>query len=178
MEASYVHHFSMRLAFVDLTILPGQPMMAHYIWRYFGLLQAWVSDQFVVVGTKCNKLLCVDAATLHMHNIPLPPKPARPRDLPPSGTNCGIHSLAVSPDGSMLAVGGSDPSDCQIYQIQHHFGSQPTFTPSQCLVVCSSVMPTAAVLLHKRSRSNQTLQCACAVPGTPRLAVWDHLAYR
>ena len=86
--------------------------------------------------------------------------------------------MAVSPDGSMLAVGGSDPSDCQIYQIHHHIGSHPTFTPSQSLVVCPSVMPISAMLLHKAVVVCQTQECACAVPGSPGLAIWDDVAYR
>lgn len=44
--------------------------------------------------------------------------------------------MAVSPDGSMLAVGGADPSDCQIFHIQHRDGACPVFTPMQTLVVC------------------------------------------
>ena len=109
-------------------------------------LQAWVSDTHVLVGTKCNKLICVDATTLHMHDVTLPPKPARPQGVSAfnnSGSGCGIHAMAVSPDGSMLAVGGSDPSDCQIMQIQHQHGKGPVFRPMQTLVVCLTTLSCA-----------------------------------
>lgn len=105
-------------------------------------LQAWVSDTHVVVGTKCNKLVCVDAVTLQMHDIILPPKPVRSEELLMASSNhpgCGIHTMAVSPDGSMLAVGGADPLDCQIMHIQHQHGKAPIFTPMQALVVELSV---------------------------------------
>ncbi|KAL0027315.1 hypothetical protein WJX77_012210 [Trebouxia sp. C0004] len=98
---------------------------------------AWVSDTHVVVGTKCNKLVCVDAVTLQMHDIILPPKPVRSEELLMASNNhpgCGIHTMAVSPDGSLLAVGGADPLDCQIMHIQQQHGKAPTFTPMQALV--------------------------------------------
>ncbi len=101
-------------------------------------LQAWVSETHVVVGSKCNKLLCVDASTLQMQDIAMPPKPARSQELSIANSNhpgCGIHAMALSPDGSMLAVSGSDPSDCQIMQIEHRHGRSPVFSPMQTLVV-------------------------------------------
>lgn len=105
------------------------------------VLQAWVTDQHVLVGTKCNKLLLVDAATLRMHDIELPPKPTRPQGLLQAGSNpqgCGIHTMATSPDGSMLAVGGSEAADCQIMHIQHEHSKPPSFHPAQTLVVRES----------------------------------------
>lgn len=75
---------------------------------------------------------------MHMRNILLPPKPARPQELSATSSSqpgCGIHTIALSPDSSMLAVGGADPTDCQIFHVQHHHGTYPTFTPTQCLVV-------------------------------------------
>ena len=124
--------------------LPGQlSMRGCHSLDLSSLLQAWVSDQHVVVGTKCNKLLCVDAASMHMCKIPLPPKPARPQELSATSSSqpgCGIHTIALSPDGSMLAVGGAAPTDCQIFHIQHQTGTYPTFTPTQCLVVCPAFM--------------------------------------
>ncbi|KAL3151622.1 hypothetical protein ABBQ38_012613 [Trebouxia sp. C0009 RCD-2024] len=74
---------------------------------------------------------------MRMCKIPLPRKPARPQELAATSSSqpgCGIHTVALSPDGSMLAVGGAAPTDCQTFHIQHHNGTYPTFTPAQCLV--------------------------------------------
>ena len=45
-------------------------------------VQEWVDDKYVAVGTKCNKLILVDARTFQMQEITLPQKPARPRGIP------------------------------------------------------------------------------------------------
>ena len=136
----------------------------HHHVTNFPDLQAWVSDQHVVVGSKCNKLLCVDAATLQIHNIALPPKPARPQALSIAGSHhsgCGIHAMAVSPDGSMLASGGSDPSDCQIMQIQHQHGTAPVFTPMQTLVVwlVPNCKATIADFINRNYLKSPALPC-------------------
>ena len=101
-------------------------------------MQEWVDDKYVAVGTKCNKLILVDARTFQMHEVPLPPKPPRPLGTPVSSivhASCGIHGMSMSPDGSMLAVGGQEASDCQLFQVEHRPGDTPLFTPHQTLVV-------------------------------------------
>lgn len=101
-------------------------------------MQEWVDDKYVAVGTKCNKLLLVDARTFQMHEVPLPQKPARPHGLPLASSDhpgCGIHGMSMSPDGSMLAVGGQEASDCQLFQVEQRPGNVPLFTAHQTLVV-------------------------------------------
>lgn len=66
---------------------------------------AWVSDTHVVVGTKCNKLVCVNAVTLQMHDIILPPKPVRV-------TETGCLVLPGSLTGILSQVQGITQSSC------------------------------------------------------------------
>ena len=49
--------------------------------------------------------------------------------------NCGMHSISVSPCESLLASGGSDPSDCQIFRILRAKSGSVRLEPSQTLVV-------------------------------------------
>ena len=49
--------------------------------------------------------------------------------------NCGMHSISVSPCESLLASGGSNPSDCQIFRILRARSGSVRLEPSQTLVV-------------------------------------------
>lgn len=139
-------------------------------------MQEWVNDKYVAVGTKCNKLILVDATTFKQHEIPLPPKPPRPPGMPmPSIVHpgCGIHGMSMSPDGDMFAVGGQEASDCQLFHVQQRPGDSPLFTPHQTLVV------------GQASVSNVRVVWTCALgaervvflPGASRLGVWHGMAY-
>eukprot|EP00884_Botryococcus_braunii_P020412 jgi/Botrbrau1/7054/Bobra.0165s0077.1 len=94
----------------------------------------WLNTRWAVVGTKCNKLLLVDTDTIKVLEVPLP-KNVAPTLQPPSALNpyphCGIHAIACSPCGTMLATGGDRPHDCQIYNISGLEGrhSVPVLTP-------------------------------------------------
>jgi hypothetical protein len=102
-------------------------------------------------------------------HVKLPPAPARPPTMPlppnmPLGegtlagaagfSNCGIHALALSPDGSMLATGGTTPSDCQIMRVTRgggggaYSGTAPELTPVQTLVVRLIYQPVPVPLLR------------------------------
>ena len=101
----------------------------------------------MVVGTKCNHLLCLDVATGQSAEIALPvartQPPARedPGLLPslvahPHGS-CGIHAISMSPDRRLMATGGNDPAQCQVFEVDLPGGRgiQATFRPVQTLVV-------------------------------------------
>lgn len=82
---------------------------------------AWLNERYVVIGTKCNSLLLVDAhSSRAVWPIALPPQPPRPTPSLQAHSNlesCGIHCLATSPDGGLLATGGDNPNDCQIWSV-------------------------------------------------------------
>ena len=110
----------------------------------FCAAQAWLNHEYVVVGTKCNKLLLVNALTCELREVAPPlPQPRRPRSslAPAEGQgygSCGIHAAALNPDAQLLATGGANPNDCQVYRV--HAGgrpgaSAPALAPVQTLVV-------------------------------------------
>lgn len=62
-------------------------------------------------------------------------------------SNCGIHALALSPDGGMLATGGNTPADCQIMRVtRDSSGAAPALEPMQTLVVRHSCSTTFLTL--------------------------------
>ena len=83
------------------------------------------------------------------------PLPRAPRRAPPHGdptigmpwggsppgpwggaTGAGMHGISVSPDGALLACGGADVSDCQVFSIgaAATHGAPPTLTPLRTFV--------------------------------------------
>ena len=92
--------------------------------------QAWLDGRHAVVGTKCNQLLLLDVDARTGTKVRLPPAHERqPRpagmDSPGHGVfnasgpkGSGMHTTAVSPDGRLLACGGSDATDAQIFRIE------------------------------------------------------------
>lgn len=60
----------------------------------------------MAVGTKCNTLLMVDTHTMALAEVPLPRPPGRSGSGGETG-QCGIHCMALSPGGDLLATGGA-----------------------------------------------------------------------
>ncbi|KAK9837622.1 hypothetical protein WJX74_001605 [Apatococcus lobatus] len=99
----------------------------------------WVDGEHVLIGTKCNQLLCLNISSQLQIKIPLPDRPGRPAILEAVSTpykHCGMHCIAVSPDGQRIATGGHDPSDCQVFDVSetNNRGQAPSFTPGQTLM--------------------------------------------
>ncbi len=65
--------------------------------------------------------------------VPLPARPSRPQTLEPANEfgNCGIHCIALSPGGELLATGGTEPADCVVLHV-------PTMQTVQTNIVSSS----------------------------------------
>ncbi|BDA46679.1 DDB1- and CUL4-associated factor 12 [Coccomyxa sp. Obi] len=96
-----------------------------WVWKEFDKAFAceWLDSETVVVGTKCNKLLCLNTTTRQFQRVAMPrapPRPAGAAQADPAApvTGCGIHSIALSPDRRLLATGGANPSDCQILAVR------------------------------------------------------------
>lgn len=116
-----------------------------------------------MIGTKCNSLLLVDAhSSRAVWPVALPPQPPRPTPSLQAHSNlesCGIHCLATSPDGGLLATGGDNPNDCQIWSVGDSdcaWDTPPQLRPLTTLVVsllravglhtaCCCELPPAAV---------------------------------
>ena len=73
-----------------------------------------MSPDSVLVGTKCNSLLLLDALTGRNRRVPLPPKPAvrlGPELMHNPDGHCGMHAMDVSPDGRYVVTGGRAAED-------------------------------------------------------------------
>ncbi len=106
----------------------------------YACMQQWVNSESVVIGTKCNKLLSLNVSSRQTAFVALPITSGRPAVLEAHSTpykHCGIHCIAQSPDGSCLATGGHDPSDCQVFNISEPASRAqlPSYAPFQTLMV-------------------------------------------
>jgi len=104
----------------ELSVLPYDKVFA----------SAWLDDDSIICGTKCNRLVCIQANASKQPKLVEIPMPERPnsKGLGWIGeSQCGVHSIAVNPGGDMLVTGGMDPSDCVVYKL-------PSLTPVQTFV--------------------------------------------
>ena len=143
-------------------------------------LQEWLNDRLVVLGTKCNTLLLLDVVTSKVQEVSLPrvsfaqraassqhdqqssaaaDGQSSPRGL--SVPSCGIHAISVSPDRCMLATGGANPNDCQVFSVEQAPQTEAgiRLAPSQTLVVrCST--PGVPLLLAAPAWAAGSTLCA------------------
>lgn len=87
----------------------------------------WLTDNQVVIGTKCNKLMVLDLSTNRQFRIPmLKSKNTNRRSQTLHDTLGfgfgGIHSISINPSRTLLATGGDCPDDVGIYSL-------PSFDP-------------------------------------------------
>lgn len=85
-------------------------------------MQAWLSHDTCLVGTKCNKLRRVHVPTRTWQEVAYPEQPVHRLgpDVFASGnrTHCGQHSMAVSPSGAYLVTGGTAAEDVVLWRLQ------------------------------------------------------------
>lgn len=84
----------------------------------------WLNDTQILMGTKCQNLIILDAVTGKKILLPKALDNLIEFEDPPIQSQCsGIHSLAINPSKTMLAVGAGKPNEnIQIYQL-------PSFEP-------------------------------------------------
>lgn len=79
----------------------------------------WLDDKKVVCGTKSNELLVLDMLSDRSFSIPVL-EGSPNSEIPES--NCGIHSIRISPARTLLATSGQNPNHLAVYRL-------PTFDP-------------------------------------------------
>lgn len=75
---------------------------------------SWLSEDQVVVGTKCNKLYVVDVTSGKRVLIPCLGSPPVSTG---SRSTCGIHNVCCSPSHEWLATGGANPNHLALYHL-------------------------------------------------------------
>jgi WD repeat-containing protein 40A len=83
----------------------------------------WLNDTLVAIGTKCRGLFILDTVSSKRTPVPsiCPDDVVSRRDYP--SICSGIHSIAVNPSKTLLAVGAGKPNESiQVYQL-------PSFEP-------------------------------------------------
>lgn len=79
----------------------------------------WLDDKKIVCGTKSNELLVLDM--LSDRSLSIPVLEGSPNSEFPE-SNCGIHSVKISPARTLLATSGQNPNHLAVYRL-------PTFDP-------------------------------------------------
>ncbi|KAJ1564574.1 DDB1- and CUL4-associated factor 12 [Nowakowskiella sp. JEL0078] len=113
---------------------------------------AWLTSTQVVVGTKCNRLLIIDTQTGKTREIPPVPINLSSAHTTHNGdvrsahayqvtsNCCGIHSIAINPSRTLIAVGAGKPTEfIQVYRL-------PSFEPCAILSDHSDMVFTVAWL--------------------------------
>jgi WD repeat-containing protein 40A len=81
----------------------------------------WSSDNQIIMGTKCNKLMVYDVKQDDICIIPAL-KSSDHSYTVPENHNCGIHAIQRNPSGTLLATGAENPADIAVYRL-------PSFEP-------------------------------------------------
>mmetsp|Transcript_10235 Transcript_10235/g.16770 ORF Transcript_10235/g.16770 Transcript_10235/m.16770 type:complete len:459 (+) Transcript_10235:133-1509(+) len=76
---------------------------------------AWVDENSVLIGSKCNKLLYLNTITSKYVNVPLIKYELKPRR--PLAENCGTHTITLNPSGDLVCSGSYDPQDMALYRL-------------------------------------------------------------
>jgi len=99
----------------------------------------WLSDNHVLMGTKCDKLILLDITTGSKQPIPTVTVPEEilyageeelsNGDATQRRTHCrGIHSIALNPSKTLLAIGAGRPTEVTVFKVKKN-GSSWSFEP-------------------------------------------------
>ncbi|XP_077497260.1 DDB1 and CUL4 associated factor 12-like protein [Amblyomma americanum] len=75
---------------------------------------AWLSERQIVFGTKCNKLMVLDAENGKLCQIP---SLQSSRASPPPENHSGIHALEMNPSRTLLATGAHHSNETAVYRL-------------------------------------------------------------
>ncbi|XP_043206811.1 DDB1- and CUL4-associated factor 12-like [Amphibalanus amphitrite] len=73
---------------------------------------SWLSDNQVVFGTKCNKILVYNLRTRRIDNIPM-----LRSSTPPSEVTGGVYALSLNPSRTLLATSARHSLDLAVYRL-------------------------------------------------------------
>eukprot|EP01023_Acetabularia_acetabulum_P031737 TRINITY_DN29703_c0_g1_i1.p1 TRINITY_DN29703_c0_g1~~TRINITY_DN29703_c0_g1_i1.p1 ORF type:complete len:581 (+),score=84.70 TRINITY_DN29703_c0_g1_i1:111-1853(+) len=76
----------------------------------------WLNEEEIVLGTKCNNLVVVNALSGKMKNVPTIGR--QQNEYNPRIINYGIHTISINPSKTLMLTGGEEPQDAAIYSIQ------------------------------------------------------------
>eukprot|EP00271_Cylindrocystis_brebissonii_P018422 TRINITY_DN519_c2_g1_i1.p1 TRINITY_DN519_c2_g1~~TRINITY_DN519_c2_g1_i1.p1 ORF type:complete len:406 (+),score=43.06 TRINITY_DN519_c2_g1_i1:493-1710(+) len=88
----------------------------------------WLDHSRFAIGTKDNRLVCWDVSSSRSKSweIALPARPC-PKMGPIAAETCGIHSITLNAERTLLATGGANPCDTAIFHL-------PSFEPASLLI--------------------------------------------
>ncbi|XP_037082780.1 DDB1- and CUL4-associated factor 12-like [Pollicipes pollicipes] len=75
---------------------------------------AWLSDNQVVFGTKCNKILVYNLRTRRIDNIPMLLSNS---PLPEMEVTGGVYALSLNPSRTLMATGARNCCDLAVYKL-------------------------------------------------------------
>ena len=90
---------------------------------------AWLDNTRVLVGSKCNRLICINTESGEVEEIKLPKLNRKDAvfGTPSFGAGCGIRSISVNPSKNTVASSSSNPCHLTVLEI-------PTFKPVSTFV--------------------------------------------
>ncbi|VDK36213.1 unnamed protein product [Taenia asiatica] len=76
----------------------------------------WLSNEEILIGTKCNHLGVVNLNTHKIYDIPLLEGSSR-STLMEEPCGCGIHAIQKNASGTLIATGGENVNDVGVYNL-------------------------------------------------------------
>ncbi|VDM35777.1 unnamed protein product [Hydatigera taeniaeformis] len=95
-------------------IWEGELVPVKYADKIFA--SQWLSNEEILIGTKCNHLGVVNLSTRKIYDIPLLEGSTR-NTLLEESCGCGIHAIQKNATGTRLATGGENVNDVGVYNL-------------------------------------------------------------
>ncbi|RXG60236.1 DDB1- and CUL4-associated factor 12 [Armadillidium vulgare] len=75
----------------------------------------WLTNDQIVMGTKCNQLLLYNVSSQKVDNIPILSGPSC--EAHHVSDQCGIHALEVNPSKTLMATGAQNSNEIAVYNL-------------------------------------------------------------